>query len=122
MQSMKLELQSADDEYYWNDSPDTRYPSIYDAFAARGETAFIKGHYGTRTAIACLIGDEVHVALTSEYFRFGSNTDGSLRFVDPSGGPFMSVGAPMSEYHRQLPNRPIKSIDRRGIFVVLELG
>jgi len=118
--AMKLDLLKEDDKFYWNDDPETAFDTVYDALSERGETAYIKGHYGTRTLFGSLIGNEVHLVLLSEYYRFGNDGD-RLSFVDPSGGPFVSVGTPMSEYHRLFPKKAIKAIDNRTSCLVLEL-
>ena len=44
--------------------------------------------------------------------RFGfRDTPENIQFVDPAGGPFISVGSKLSSYHKDLPNKSIVRID-----------
>lgn len=49
--------------------------------------------------------------------RFGGHPD--LEFVDPSGGPFISVGTSLREYHSNLPDKKIDSIKKIDTFLVI---
>lgn len=60
-------------------------------------------------------GDNFKLSLAdSPYVRAGYTTDEtpSLSFIDPAGGPFITVGASLDEYNNKLPKRVIKEIKR----------
>lgn len=53
------------------------------------------------------MGDDIQFELISEnqiimsgfdHYRIGFYSDGKLEFIDPSGGPFISVGTDMNRY------------------------
>ena len=47
-----------------------------------------------------------------DWVRYGYRTNPKhIEFVDPSGGPFISVGSKLSSYHKDLPNKSIVRID-----------
>lgn len=62
------------------------------------------------------------------FFRMGGFADSEpdregLSFVDPSGGPFIGVGASLNEYHRELPDRKIIKIHHKhdtGIIIEID--
>ncbi len=47
-----------------------------------------------------------------EFMRFGfKKTPDAITFVDPSGGPFISVGTKLSDYSEDLPSKTIRRIE-----------
>jgi len=45
-----------------------------------------------------------------EYYRTGLDQDGTINFVDPSGGPFIQVGTELGRYFNDDQSRIVKSI------------
>lgn len=87
----------------------------------------IHGHYGTKTCQIVDIDDtRYRLQLVDDFCRFGGFNDADIAagktgcaYVDPSGGPFMSVGGSLNAYHKKLPDKPITKIERNdeGIFL-----
>jgi len=79
----------------------------------------IKGHYGTHTITAIKVSDGVYrLALVDNHCRFGVFSEDDkgaegLRFIDPSGGPFIGHGSVAIRYHPDLPNLKIKKLESR---------
>ena len=47
-----------------------------------------------------------------EFMRFGfKETPDVITFVDPPGGPFVSVGSKLSDYSKDLPSKTIRRIE-----------
>lgn len=96
--------------------------------AKQKQTVFdIVGRYGYSCTISKVTSKRYSVLITSRYFRCGgfAETDEreGLSFIDPSGGPFISVDTFLNEYHYKLPKRKIKEITNNldeGIVIVLE--
>lgn len=58
------------------------------------------------------------------YIRCGYSEDAeTIEYVDPCGGPFISVGTPLKEYNTKLPNKKITSINwaADGKYYVIEI-
>ena len=78
------------------------------------------------------MGDDIQFELISEneiqmsgfiYFRSGQKEDGSIEFVDPSGGPYISVGTDMNRYFngklkKEVKIKSIENIDGKTILKV----
>jgi len=45
------------------------------------------------------------------YYRTGYNQDGTINFVDPSGGPFIQEGTDLGRYFEDGIKRVVKSIE-----------
>ena len=45
-----------------------------------------------------------------DYYRTGYNQDGTINFVDPSGGPFIQEGTDLGRYFEDGVKRVVKSI------------
>ena len=51
------------------------------------------------------------IAADDSFTRFGfKKTPDAITFIDPSGGPFISVGSKLSDYSKDLPPKTIKRI------------
>jgi len=46
-----------------------------------------------------------------QYSRSGFNDDGSITFIDPSGGPYIAVGMNLSNYFNTKEDMTIKAIE-----------
>ena len=46
-----------------------------------------------------------------QYSRSGFNDDGSITFIDPSGGPYIGVGMNLNTYFNKKKNMIIKAIE-----------
>jgi hypothetical protein len=49
--------------------------------------------------------------LGGDHYRTGYEQDGTINFVDPSGGPFIQVGTDLGRYFGDGVKRVIKSIE-----------
>ena len=89
----------------------------------------IKGHYGTVTSQITKIDDNRYRLQTESGFcRFGGFSDElaeagrtGYSFVDPAGGPFISVGHPLNELHAELPNKRITKIESNEEGIILHV-
>ena len=48
------------------------------------------------------------------FSRMGLNEDGSYNFIDPSGGPFVSIGKDAGNYHTQMKGKKITGFEKSG--------
>lgn len=56
------------------------------------------------------------------YYRTGYNEDGSnLDFIDPAGGPYISVGMNLKNYFKSKKNMIVKSIEYADVGVTLTI-
>lgn len=81
----------------------------------------IRGHYGAHTCSLNKVSDNSYeLELVDDFCRFGLAEGGGYFFVDPSGGPFMAVGESLRRFHKDLPDTPIRAIERdeTGIVIV----
>jgi len=84
------------------------------------EPIYITGHYVTHTATAVKVSNEVYqLKMVNEHYRCGGfagdpKQSKGLSFIDPAGGPFISVGSIASSYHKDLPNLRIKELGWDG--------
>jgi len=56
----------------------------------------MKNRYGDEYFFKQLTEDPYTIEGDLKYWRSGHNEDGSIAFVDPSGGPFINVGYPIN--------------------------
>lgn len=56
----------------------------------------------------------VYFVANTRWCRFGHNNAGKISFVDPDGGPFVSVGANLNEFGDDFPDFVIGEIVIRG--------
>jgi hypothetical protein len=49
--------------------------------------------------------------LGGDHYRTGYNQDGTINFVDPSGGPFIQEGTDLGRYFEDGVKRVVKSIE-----------
>jgi len=87
----------------------------------------IVGRYGHSCTISKITSKRYRVLIHARHYRCGgfaeSDEREGLSFIDPSGGPFISVDTPLNEYHYKLPKKMIKKITNRldeGLTLVLE--
>lgn len=59
------------------------------------------------------INDDTIKMYGFEYSRSGFNDDGSINFIDPSGGPFIAVGMNLNTYFNTKKDMIIKSIEHQ---------
>jgi hypothetical protein len=58
------------------------------------------------------INDDTVKMSNFDYYRTGFNTDGStIEFIDPSGGPYISVGMNLNTYFETKEDMIIKAIE-----------
>ena len=65
------------------------------------------------------------LSFVSPYMKCGySEGTETIGFVDPSGGPFISVGTPLKEYNTKLPDKKISSInwEENSKYYVIEIN
>lgn len=82
----------------------------------------IIGRYGHSCTLTKLKPKKYLISFVQPVIRYGFSEDqNTLSFIDPSGGPFISVGTSLKEYNSKLPDKPIISIvrdDETGITVI----
>ena len=78
----------------------------------------IMGRYGHSCTLTKLKPKKYLISFVNPVARFGSDENG-ISFVDPSGGPFISVGTSLREYHPKLPNKKIVSIERNDKLLII---
>ena len=89
----------------------------------------IYGHYGKVTCQITEIDDSrFRLQLVDDFCRFGGFSDADIAagktgysFVDPSGGPFISVGSSLNAFHKTLPDKPITKIERNDEGIILHV-
>ena len=92
-------------------------------------TCKFKGHYGSVTSQLTKIDDNRYRLQTESGFcRFGGFSDEHVAagregfsFVDPAGGPFISVGHPLKELHAELPDSRITKITTEDEGIILHV-
>lgn len=62
------------------------------------------------------IGRNVFAMPMMDYCRIGTNEDGSLAFVDPSGGPFLEIGTLLNDKKHIIQNISEDGANNRFIF------
>jgi hypothetical protein len=77
----------------------------------------IMGRYGHSCTLTKLKPKRYLISFVNPIISFGGHPD--LEFVDPSGGPFISVGTSLREYHPKLPNKKIVSIERNDKLLII---
>lgn len=77
----------------------------------------IVGRNGHSCTLTKLKPKQYLISFVEPMVRFGGHPD--LEFVDPSGGPFISVGTSLREYHSNLPDKKIDSIKKIDTFLVI---
>ena len=73
----------------------------------------IKGRHGHSMTFYEQEDGRYRVELTGEcsaYTRFGFDEGPVYRFVDPPGGPFVSVGQHLDDFNREAPKKKITAI------------
>lgn len=83
----------------------------------------IIGRNGHSCTLTKLKPKKYLVSFTNPVFRLGFDEDPyTLSYIDPSGGPFISVGSSLREYHPKLPDKKITAITRdkeiSGIIII----
>ncbi len=73
----------------------------------------IFGRYGKCSCSLTKLKQRSYLLTTyGEFTRYGGNDD-ELIYVDPEGGPFISVGTPLKKIHSELPDKKIVSIENK---------
>ena len=88
----------------------------------------IVGRYGHSCSFVKYTGSSYKLHIHGNYpYRCGGfaadDEREGLSFVDPAGGPFISVNTPLNEYHNKLPKKKIVSITHRldeGIVITVK--
>jgi hypothetical protein len=78
----------------------------------------IMGRNGHSCTLTKLKPKKYLMTFVNPVARFGRDENG-ISFVDPSGGPFISVGTSLQEYHPKLPDKKIVSIDRNETLLII---
>lgn len=100
------DLQSPDSEVLLNHIDDTQVPisSIYveDGIVYIDDATMtgykLSNRYGDKNYLVLVKDDDYKIVLQHNYgLRVGYNEDNSICFVDPSGGPMLSVGDKLPE-------------------------
>lgn len=84
----------------------------------------IIGRYGHSCTLTKLKLKKYLVSFTDPVYRLGFHEDPyTLSYIDPSGGPFISVGSSLREFHPELPDKPIAAItrDKETNLIIIEL-
>jgi hypothetical protein len=76
----------------------------------------MKNRYGDEYFFKQLTEDTYTIEGDLKYWRSGYNEDGSISFVDPSGGPFIDIGYPIN--NKVVSNITIKYDNDQIIFTV----
>jgi hypothetical protein len=76
--------------------------------------------YGDKIIFKEISENEIEM-LGFEYFRSGLNENKETTFIDPSGGPFISVGTDVGRYFEDGIERRIKSIERLEGKIILSI-
>jgi hypothetical protein len=74
------------------------------------KTAEYINRYGDKIIFKEINENQIQM-LGGEYYRMGYEQDGTINFVDPSGGPFIQVGTELGKYFRDDQSRIVKSIE-----------
>jgi len=77
----------------------------------------IIGRYGHSCTLTKLKPKKYLISFVSPIISFGGVPQ--IEFVDPSGGPFISVGTSLRGYHPKLPDKKIVSIDRNDSLLII---
>lgn len=56
------------------------------------ENIRLHSRYGNEYSLKHIGESQYAFEGNSEYMRVGQNEDGTINFIDPEGGPFMSIG------------------------------
>jgi hypothetical protein len=89
----------------------------------------IYGRYGKRTCVVSDIDESRYrLQIDEDFCRFGGFNDkdtasgaSGYSFVDPSGGPFVSVGSPLNSLHAELPAKRITKIESTDEGIILHV-
>ena len=88
----------------------------------------IRGHYGSHTITAMKRTPTVYRLDMRENLcaRYGypegvADDSAGFAFIDPSGGPFITVGAIAREYHPKLPDRTITRLEAKDGEILMHL-
>jgi hypothetical protein len=77
----------------------------------------IIGRYGHSCTLTKLKPKKYLISFVNPIISFGGAPQ--IEFVDPSGGPFISVGTSLQEYHPKLPDKKIVSIERNENLLII---
>jgi hypothetical protein len=84
----------------------------------------ILGRYGHSCTLTKLKLKKYLLTIVGPNFRVGSNEDQTeIDYIDPSGGPFISVGTSLRELHPRLPDKKITAIifDKETNLIIIDL-
>ena len=73
------------------------------------KTASYINRYGDDIIFKQISDNQIEM-IGGDYYRVGTNADGVVEFVDPSGGPFIRVGMDVGRYFMDGKIRVIKEI------------
>ena len=77
------------------------------------EIFVVRSRYRDLRYFKIISNSEVIFIPNCEFCRFGSSDNfGTLHMIDPSGGPYVSVGSFLNDIDPTLPNKKVIKIDR----------
>ena len=78
----------------------------------------IMGRNGHSCTLTKLKPKKYLISFVNPVARFGGD-ENEISFIDPSGGPYISVGTSLKEYHPKLPNKAVVSIERNESLLII---
>ena len=82
-------------------------------YLGEGKTISVKSRYNEERKFTIIAKDCIEYSFKDDgHVGYSRNDDGSLHSIDPSGGPYISVGTNLGEVHKDLEDLTVIDITR----------